>query len=64
MIISDAPSCGVIYDHHYDNSKGIIYDHNLFIVQATEEVRKNKTHSSYIKSKWSILKLKTWPEQL
>jgi hypothetical protein len=24
-IISDAPSCGVTYDHHSDNSRGVIY---------------------------------------
>jgi hypothetical protein len=52
MIISDAASCGVIYDHHYD-----IYDHNLFLVKASEEARKNKTHSSCIKTKTANLKV-------
>jgi hypothetical protein len=28
MIISDAPNCGVTYDHHYDN-------YNSLIIQAT-----------------------------
>jgi hypothetical protein len=27
MIISDAPNCGINYDHHYD-------DRNSFIIQA------------------------------
>jgi hypothetical protein len=25
MILSDTPSCGVTYDHHSDNSRGVIY---------------------------------------
>ncbi len=25
MIVSDAPSCGVTYNHHSDNSRGVIY---------------------------------------
>ncbi len=33
--ISDAPSCGVTYDHHSDDSRGTIHDRNMFIVQAT-----------------------------
>ncbi len=28
MVVSDAPNCGVTYDHHYDNR-------NSFIIQAT-----------------------------
>jgi hypothetical protein len=28
-IVSDAPNCGVNYDHHYD-------DRNSFIIQATD----------------------------
>ncbi len=37
-IISDAPNCGVTYDHHYD-------DHNSFIIQATAYL----AHSSVMK---------------
>ncbi len=33
-IISDVPSCVVTYSCHSDNSRGIIYDCNIFIVQA------------------------------
>jgi hypothetical protein len=33
--VSDAPSCGVTYNRHSDNSRGAIYDRNIFIVQAT-----------------------------
>jgi hypothetical protein len=36
MIISDTPSCGINYDRHSDDSRGIIYDHTMFIVQATD----------------------------
>ncbi len=34
MILSDAPSCSITYNCHFNNSRGIIYDHNMFIVQA------------------------------
>ncbi len=34
MIKIDIPSYGVTYDHHSDDSRGIIYDQNMFIVQA------------------------------
>jgi hypothetical protein len=33
--LSDFPSCGVTCDRHSDDSSGVIYDHNMFIVQAT-----------------------------
>ncbi len=33
--MSDTPGSGITYDHHSDDSKGIIYDRNMFIVQAT-----------------------------
>jgi hypothetical protein len=35
MTISVAPSCGVTYDHHSYNYIGVIYDCNIFIIQAT-----------------------------
>jgi hypothetical protein len=35
-IVSDAPNCGVTYNRHSDDFKGIIYDCNMFIAQATE----------------------------
>ncbi len=28
-IVSDAPSCGVIYDHHSDDSRGVFYTHRV-----------------------------------
>jgi hypothetical protein len=34
MIVSDAPSCGVTYHHHSDNSGGVIYDRNILIIQS------------------------------
>jgi hypothetical protein len=33
--ISDAPICVVTYNHHSDDYRGVIYDRNIFIVQAT-----------------------------
>ncbi len=29
MNISEAPSCGITDDHHFDDSRGIICDHNI-----------------------------------
>jgi hypothetical protein len=36
MITSDDPSCSVTCDRHSNDSRGIIYDHTMFIVQATK----------------------------
>ncbi len=33
--VSDAPSCGVTYDRHSDDSRGVIYNRNVFMVQVT-----------------------------
>jgi hypothetical protein len=33
-MVSNAPSCGVTYDRHSDDSSGVIYDRKMFIVQA------------------------------
>ncbi len=35
MILNDAPSCGITYNCHSDKSRGIISNHNMFILQAT-----------------------------
>ncbi len=35
-IVSDASDCCVTCDIHSDDSSYVIYDHNMFIVQATE----------------------------
>jgi hypothetical protein len=34
MTLSGAPSCGITYDHHSDDSRGVIYNRNVFIIQA------------------------------
>ncbi len=34
-IVSDAPNCGITYNRHSDDSRDVIYDRNIFIVQAT-----------------------------
>jgi hypothetical protein len=36
-IISDAPSCGFTYDCQSADSVGIIFDRNMFKIQATVE---------------------------
>ncbi len=33
--VSDAPSCGITYNHHFDDSRGVIYGCNIFIILAT-----------------------------
>jgi hypothetical protein len=33
--ISDAPSCCITYSCHSDDFRVVIYDRNIFIVQAT-----------------------------
>jgi len=35
MIIGDTTTWSITYDHHSDNYRGVIYDHNTFIIQAT-----------------------------
>jgi hypothetical protein len=34
MTVSDTPRCGVTYKRDSDDSRGVIYDHNIFIIQA------------------------------
>jgi len=34
MTISDAPSCGITYNHHSDYLRGVVYDGNIFIIQV------------------------------
>jgi hypothetical protein len=34
MTISDAPSCGITYNCHSDDSRGINYDCNICIIKA------------------------------
>jgi len=36
-IVSDATTWSVTYDHHSDSSRGVIYDHNIFITHATSQ---------------------------
>jgi hypothetical protein len=35
MIISDTTVWSITYDRHSDESRGVTYDHNIFIVQTT-----------------------------
>ncbi len=35
MIISDAPNLRITYNRHSDDSRDVIYDRNMFVVQAT-----------------------------
>ncbi len=35
MTSSDAPSCGITFDCHSDDSGVVIYNHNIFIIHAT-----------------------------
>ncbi len=33
--MSDTPSCGVTYNRYSDDSRDIIYDRNIFMIQPT-----------------------------
>ncbi len=33
-VVSDATTWSVTYDHHSDNSRGVIYDRNILIIVA------------------------------
>jgi len=35
MTVSDAPSCGITYNHHSDNARCVIYNSNIYVTQAT-----------------------------
>jgi hypothetical protein len=34
MIVNNAPSCGITYDRHSDDSRHDIYDRNVFTIQV------------------------------
>jgi hypothetical protein len=35
VIRMTATAGGIIYDHHSDDCKGVVYGHNILIIQAT-----------------------------
>ncbi len=37
-IVGETITWSITYDHHSDNSSGVIYDRNIFIIQATGQV--------------------------
>ncbi len=41
--VSDAPSCGITNDHHSDNSRGVIYNRNIFIIQLSQPLISSQT---------------------
>jgi hypothetical protein len=50
--ISDVTDMSITYDRHSDDSRGVIYDHNIFIIQAT--VLKDTT------SFWALFNSNLW----
>jgi hypothetical protein len=38
MTLSEAPSCVVTYNHNSDDSRDVIYNRNIFILQATDKI--------------------------
>ncbi len=44
MIICDTPNCGITYDHHSDNSRGVIYAPRV-INNAPREHLQYRCHS-------------------
>ena len=51
MTVSDAPICGITYDCHSDNSRVVIYNNNIFIIQATDHRRLVPTNGLLFESK-------------
>jgi hypothetical protein len=39
MILGDATTWFFTYDHHSDNSRGVIFDRNILIIQATGDAK-------------------------
>ncbi len=46
--VSDAPSCGITYGHHSDDSRGVIYDRNIFIKQTTDFVSSYSSNGFFL----------------
>jgi hypothetical protein len=60
--VSDAPSCGVTHNSHSDDSRGVIDNHNIFIIQATQQVKQFQWES--LKQKARVLvRFKTFSTQ-
>ncbi len=38
MTIGDSPSCGITYNCNSENSGGVIYNRNIFIIQAINQI--------------------------
>jgi hypothetical protein len=53
MIVSDATTWSITYDHHYGDSRGVIYFRNIFIIQATDLNDEKKFDS--IDNRWPKL---------
>jgi hypothetical protein len=58
MIVGDATTWSVTYDHQYDESWGVIYDHNIFTIQATTD--KWQLGATYIKHISFSYKSQSW----
>ncbi len=50
MTLSDALSCGITYDRHSDDSRGVIYYRNIFQMLATGDYQINNVYNSSLLS--------------
>jgi len=67
MTISDAPSWGVTYDCHSDDSRGVICNHKIFMIHATgfqsgenewKERKREKRERKWVKMRKKMRKCK------
>jgi hypothetical protein len=56
MILGDATAWSITYDRHSDSSRGVIYNHNILILQGTGDARLiNKSKEYYFLLQLALL---------
>ncbi len=53
MTVCDAPCCAITYDRHSYDSKGVIYDCNICIIQATDHGDCSRLYPCNIFDQWN-----------
>jgi hypothetical protein len=64
-IVSDATILSITYDCHFDYSRGVIYDCNIFIVQAPGHIFSSDKKGNIIQIYYSFFLTKlhnSWPK--
>jgi hypothetical protein len=63
-IVSDAPSCGVTYNRHSDDSRGVIYNLNIFVIQATVPWSNTEGQTCHSKGSAQVISIRPMPASL